>query len=103
MSKAKETIKEFREKLFEAKKQETVEKAQQTLEKTLENEVYTVVQDPNVKGRAFLIVKIQFDLKTGKAAVVGQCSFSDKAAGLTMIMDQENRKYLFNKNNRSKK
>lgn len=103
MSKTKDTIKEFRDKLFETRKQEAVEKAQQTIEKTLENEVYTVIQDPNVKGRAFLMLKIQFDLETGKAAITGQCSFSDKAAGLTMIMDQENRKYLFNKNNRSKK
>jgi hypothetical protein len=103
MSKAKETIKEFRDKLFENKKKETIEQAQKTIEASLDDSVYAIVQDPNVKGRSFIMVKIKFNLESNQATIVGKCPFPDKAAGLSIIMQLENHKYLFEKNNRRSK
>lgn len=105
MSKAKEAIAELRSKMFDNKKQEIVEKAVEVINETLSETTYDVIQDPSTKSRAFLIVKIQYDIKTKKAAVVEVKPFDDKAAGLTMNLDKQNRKYLFerNRNNGEKK
>jgi len=103
MSKAKDKIEELRNKLFENKKKELTEKAQEVIETTMDNTVYDVIQDPSTKSRQFLMVKIKYDLDTKTAAIVDVMPFQDKAAGLTIQMDKENRKYLYEKNSRSKK
>lgn len=103
MSKAKDVIADIRDKVFERRKQETIEKAQEVLEKNLDNTVYDVIQNPNSKSRDFLIVKIKYDLETKEAAVLEVREFQDKAAGLTIQIDKENRKYLFNKNKKGEK
>jgi hypothetical protein len=103
MTKAKDTIKEFREKLFEAKKKEVVEEATKVVESLLENETYSIIQDPSAKNRSFIMIKIKFNVETGEAQIVGKCPFPDKAAGLTIQRQLANNKYLFEKNNRSKK
>lgn len=97
MSKAKEAIKEFREKLFETKKQEIVEEAQKTIENAMDGVTYDVIQNPDTKSRDYLILKIKYDLETRTAAIVEVKPFNDKVAGMSIIMDKENRKYLFEK------
>lgn len=102
MSKAKQTIQEFREKLFEKKKEEIVEQSNKIIQENLEYVAYDVVQDPSTKSRSYVMVKIRYDLNTRQAVVEEVRPFEDKAAGLTIQMDKENRKYLFERN-RSKK
>ena len=97
MSKAKEAIKEFRDKLFETKKQEIVEEAQKTIENAMDGVTYDVIQNPDTKSRDYLILKIKYDLETRTAAIVEVKPFNDKVAGMSIIMDKENRKYLFEK------
>lgn len=97
MSKAKDAIKEFREKLFETKKKEVVEEAQKKIEENMDNVTYDVIQNPDTKSREYLIIKIKYDLTTKTASVVGVKPFNDKVAGMTIIMDKENRKYLYEK------
>lgn len=103
MSKPKDTIKEFREKLFETKKKEVVEEAQKKLEETMDNVTYDVIQNPSTKSRDYLIVKIKYDLENNNATIVEVKPFIDKVAGMSMLMDKENRKYLFEKHKGSKK
>lgn len=102
MSKAKDTVEELRSKLFDRKKEETVQEAEKTLEASLDNIVYDVIQNPDVKNRSFLAVKIKYDLKTNQAVIVETREFQDKAAGLTIQMNKENLKYLFERNRSSK-
>lgn len=103
MSKAKEAVAELRSKIFENKKQEVVEKAEEVIKKNLEYSVYDVIQDPDTNSRSFIMVKIEYDLKSKKAQLVEVRPFQDKAAGLGIVMDKENRKYLFEKNKRGDK
>lgn len=102
MSKIKETVEEFRNKLLNRKEQEVVQEEQKQLESTLEYAAYDVVQDPATNSRSFLIVKIKYDITTKQATVVEVRPFHDKAAGLSMVMDKENRKYLFERNRSEK-
>ena len=102
MSKAKDKIDEIRNKIFEKKKETMVEEADAKILATMENVAYDVIQDPNSKSRAFIMVKIAYDLETKTAKIVEVRPFGDKAAGLSITMDKENRKYLFEKN-RSRK
>jgi hypothetical protein len=97
MSKAKDTIKEFREKLFETKKKEAVEEAQKTLEKNLDLVAYDVIQNPDKKNRDYLLIKIKYDLETRSAVVTDVLPFKDKTVGLSIQLDKENRRYLFHK------
>lgn len=103
MSKTKETVEELRKKLFERKKDEVVETADQVLETKLDGVVYDVVQDPSTKSRAFLMVKIKYDIETKQAVVEEVVKFGDKTAAFSMVMDKENRKYLFEKSGGNKK
>lgn len=103
MSKPKEIIENIRSQYFDRQKDKIVEEANKTLEEKLEHTVYDVIQDPSTKSRQFIMVKIKYDLVTKQAVVSEVTEFQDKAAGLTIQMDKENRKYLFEKNSRSKK
>jgi carbonic anhydrase len=103
MSKAKDTIEELRAKLFERKKQETIEESKKLVEANFDQVVYDVIQNPDTKSRSYLIVRIKYDIKTKEAVVTDVNTFEDKTAGLTMQLDKENKKYLFEKSDRSKK
>lgn len=98
MSKAKDKINELRTKMFENKKAQQVEEATKVVEASMDGTVYDVIQDPDKKGRNFIMVKIKYDLATKTAAIVEVREFLDKAAGLSIQMDKESRKYLFEKN-----
>lgn len=108
MSKAKEVIDDIRNKVFERKKQETVEEAKKTIEASLTTVAYDVIQDPNSQTRNFIIVKLVYDLfkkledGTYSASVVEVRPFDDRGAAMSMIKDKETRKFFFEKN-RSKK
>jgi hypothetical protein len=102
MSKAKDTVEELRNKLFNRKQKETVEEEQQAITTTLSNVTYDVIQDPSTTSRQFLIVKIKYDLDTKQATVVEVRPFQDKAVGMIIIKDKESRKYLFEKNRSEK-
>mgnify|MGYP003460551307 FL=1 len=103
MSKTKETVEELRKKLFERKKEDAVENAEKVIEAQLDGVVYDVVQDPSTKSRAFLMVKIVYDINTKQAVVEDVIKFNDKTAAFGMNLDKENRKYLFEKNKGNKK
>lgn len=105
MSKVKDAISDLRAKLTNRESEpEALEKPQdETYDVIFDNEVYDVIQDPTTKSRAFLMVRIQYDLKTKVAQVTEVKPFDDKAAGLTMSIDKQNRKYLFERNRRGDK
>ena len=103
MSKTKDTIEELRAKLFERKKEEIVEVADETILSKLDNSTYDVVQDPSTNSRSFLMIKIKYDLENRKAEIEDIIKFNDKTAAFGMIMDKENRKYLYEKNKGNKK
>jgi hypothetical protein len=96
--KAKESIEELRAKLFDRKKQEVVEAADKVIDQTLDNITYDIIQDPATQSRAFLIVKIKYDLNTKLAKIVDVIPFPNKAVGLTMQRDKENLKYFYEQN-----
>jgi hypothetical protein len=104
MSKAKEVIDDIRNKVFERKKQETIEEAKKTIEASLTSVAYAVTQDPDSISRQFVIAKIVYDLTkkledgTYPASVVEVRPFDDKGAAMTMIKDTETRKFFFEKN-----
>lgn len=103
MSKAKDTIEKIRQQVFERKKEEAVQEAKAVIEKTMPYTAYDVIQDPNVKGRAFLIVKFKYDLATRQAIIDEVRPFEDNSVGLSMQMDKDNREYMFNRNIKEKK
>ena len=96
MSKAKDAIAELRNKMFDNKKQEIVEKAEETINQELDKDILTVIQNPNEKG--YLGVKIQFNVNTKQARVAEVIDFKDKVVALSIINNKENLKYLFEKN-----
>lgn len=97
MSKNKDQIKELRDKLFESKLVEEVKKATQTIEDTLPYTTFDLIQDPNTSSRSFIALKIKYNPETKQAAVVETFPFPDKTTGLSIVMDKENRKYIFEK------
>jgi carbonic anhydrase len=98
MSKAKESIEELRAKLFDRKKQEVVEAADKVIAESLNLITYDIIQDPDVQGRSFLIVKIKYDIKTKTAVVIDIMPFQNKTVGLTIQKDKENLKYFYEQN-----
>lgn len=70
-----------------------VEKEDNTLNLT----AYDIIKDPEKNGNYYLAVEIKYNLKTKKTSFIVR-PFSDKTAGMSMFMDKENRKYLFEKN-----
>jgi hypothetical protein len=103
MSKPKDVINSIRNKVFERQKESVVEAAEQKIEETKEMVVYDIVQDPRTKSRAFLIVKIAFDIETMTARLEEVVPFADKTVALSIQMDKENRKYLFDKYSKGSK
>jgi carbonic anhydrase len=103
----KEDIAKLRKKLFDKKKQEVIEKAVEQQEKevkksveSLQHTAYTIIQDDSKRGRHFLIAKIKLDINSGKIVLDEVREFEDKAAGLAFVMNNNNLKFLFNKNKR---
>jgi hypothetical protein len=103
VSKAKDVLADIKTKVFERKKEEMVEEAKKTLEANLETVAYDVIQDPSTTSRQFLIVQIKYDLETKKAVISEVRPFSDKTAGLSIQMNKENIKFLFDRNKRGDK
>jgi ribosomal protein L9 len=107
----KDTMENLRQKLFEKKKKLQIEEADEKIRETMNQDSYVVFQDSTKKGRHFLMIKIPFkvtyDEKLDKFTVESAGGevreFGDKTAALAMVMDVENRKYLFNKCVRRKK
>jgi len=102
MSKVKDTVEEFKNKYLNVKKEEVVKEEVKAKAATMDNVTYDVIQDPSTKSRAFLIVKIKYDLKTKEAIIEEVRNFNDKVAGMSMVADKDNREFLF-KRNRSRK
>jgi hypothetical protein len=103
----KEDIAKLRAKLFDKKKKEVIENAVKQEEikvkevvDSLEHTAYTIIEDESKKGRHFLIAKIKFDINSGKIVMEEVREFEDKAAGLTFVMNNNNLKFLFDKNKR---
>lgn len=104
----------LREKLYNKKREEQIEEAETIIQEDsiaeeakfpIENFTYTtydVFQDPEKKGRHFIIAEIKYNPVTMKAEVTDVRDFEDKTAGLAFVMDKDNRKYLFNKSRRRK-
>ena len=106
MSKPKDVISSIRDAVFERKKETIVEEAEKKIEESAaikECVVYDIVQDPRVKGRSFLIVKISYDVETMTAKLEHASPFADKTVALSVSLDKENRKYLFEKYTRGSK
>jgi len=102
---SKEELNELRQKLEIKKKKLEVEKATEkhikNIKETLTYTTYDVFQDPSKRGRHFIMVKLQYNPDTKEAVVVDIRPFEDKTAGLSFVMDKDNRKYLFDKCRRS--
>lgn len=105
MSKTKDKVNELREKLFNRKQQEMTEEATVAVEQANPTDesryVIDVIPDPNRGGRYYLMVKIEFDIVTRKAKVVDVREFDDKVAGLSIQIEKENRKYLYERRTRN--
>lgn len=107
MKKLKESTQEFRERILgvrkEEVKQEVKEEIQEQTSSELPYEVIDVIQDPNTTSRSYFYVKIKYDPKTKQAVVETITPCIDKTTGYAMILDKENRAYLFQKSNGGKK
>lgn len=103
MSKPKDLINEVRSKLLGRKQEEMTVQEQTELAQSLPLEAFDVIQDPSTKSRAFLIVKIKYNLETREAVVTDVAPFQDKAAGLALSNDKSNLRYFFDKNTRGAK
>jgi len=93
----KDKINELRNKLYNKKKELQVKQAEQEILDKLTNITYDVYQDPDKKGKHFLIVEIQYNPETKMAVVSEPREFENKTTGLAIVMDKDNRKYLYNK------
>lgn len=107
MSKTKDKVNELREKLFNRKQEEMAQEATAAVEQanpstaTDKRHVIDVIPDPNRGGRYYLMVKIEFDIVTREAKVVDVREFDDKVAGLSIQIEKENRKYLYERRTRN--
>lgn len=99
----KDKIDELRKKLYDKKQIVQQEKAAQAIEEDLDRSMYTAFKNPFKKGNNFLMARIPFKLEevddriiliTGPGEVI---ELDDKTAGLSMTMDNDDRKFLFNK------
>lgn len=98
MSKNKEDVDNLRKKLFDKKKELQVAESTKKLDERLGSTAYTIVQNPDKRGRNYLIVKFKYDVKTKQCAIVGVKNFRDTAAGMSFIMNLNNLETLYNKN-----
>lgn len=63
---------------------------------------YDIIKDPDKPGNNYVAVEIKYNLKTKKTSIISK-SYYDKMSGMSMFMDKDNRKYLFEKNRGVKK
>ena len=103
MSKAKDVMEDLRNKVFERKKQESVEKAEEVIKPDLDNIIYDIIQDPSTSSRRYLALQIRYNLETKDAKVMEVRPFDDKTVGLSIEMNRKNIKYLFEKSKRGDK
>lgn len=94
MSKVKDAVEEFRQKLLDKKKQEDVTESVKEEVKFTQT-AFDVIRDPTKTNRAYLIVKIEYDIASKQAKVVDTVEFHDKTAALSMLADKDNRRYFF--------
>lgn len=90
-------IEELMEKRYNKKKEEMAKEAKKELDQKLSNICYTVLQDPNKKGRNFLLARIKFDVNSMRALVDDYVQLNERVIGLKYPVDQENLKYYFDK------
>jgi len=101
----KEDMEKLRKRIFDRKKKLTEEvvevkaEVEQPVNRLLHT-AYTIIEDSSKKGRNFLIIKIKFDVDTGEINMEEVREFEDKAAGLSFVMNNNNLKFLFEKNKR---
>lgn len=101
--KNKDEVESLRKTLFDRQKELQIEEAATKLAEKLDRVAYTVITDNSKKGRHFLIVKIKFDIDSLESVIEEVREFEDKAAGLAFVMNNDNLKFLFNKNKRREK
>jgi len=102
MSKNKDTIDELRKKFFDKKKELQVENANKSLLDELPEEGFFIAQDPEKKGRNFVIFNFKFDVTTKKIIMDEVRVLVDKTVGLASTMSLNNLKIIFDKNKRRK-
>lgn len=103
MKKLKETTDQFKERILGVRKEEVKEEMQQEQAQILPYEVIDVIQNPGTNSRSYSYVKIKYDPVTKLATVETITPCLDKTTGYAMLLDKENRAYLFNKANGGKK
>lgn len=92
---AKDEIEEIMKNRYEKRKQEMVTEAKAEIKSKLNETCYTVCTDPELGGRNYLVVKINFDIKTMKAIVEDYATLDQKVIGMRYPIDQDQIKYYY--------
>lgn len=90
-------VQEVMDKRLEKRKQEMADEARSEVQVNMDNTCFTVVQQPDKKGRYFLLAKINFDVKTMRAVVEDYVELDEKVIGMKYPIDQQNLKYYYTK------
>lgn len=103
MKKFKESTQDFRDRILGVRKEEVKQEAKEEMKQEqagdMPYEVIDVIQDPTTKSRSYQYVKIKYNPATKQAIVETITPCIDKTTGYAMILDKDNRKYLFEKSN----
>jgi len=99
----KEEVEDIMKKRFEKRKEEMVEKAKDEIKSKLNETCYTVCSDPEKGGRSYLVVKINFDIKTMKALVEDYAALDQKVIGMRFPVEQEQIKYFYDQSKKKGK
>ncbi len=105
MAKAKSSkeLKDLMEKRYNKKKEQLATKAKEEVKQEMQNNCYTVLQDPDSKSRQFLIAKIKFDVKTMKAVVDNYVKLDQDVIGLRYPVQQQDLEFYYKQANKKEK